>query len=395
MRFFRKSGNFSKKDYQYLRSVYLAVCEIDSDYGEHKKPPAFIKTVSTYAGMYRETVAVYLRALQKLGVIDYWQVQNPNGKFSRTKLWMPVWQLPTSEQIRKANRVIHRKRLGPLAVRPLAAGTASGPDRLFKNNPKGLSLFQNSSKEEIKILPQNKSADTTHKNDYKTDVVVRELTKIFHTQYLKPQYSMDHIDGRRYWADLRTMGRMTHEISAVKIKKILKWYIANHTKAEYFPPTITCMADFAKKFPKIMEAMNRANSATNSPATTSHLSPAELMDKHFGSPNQWTRYVLEPALELTNGSDPTTVAAGICRMADWIKANQKRPSSDADLSDQRWDLIPTQFGIMEGYVKWLPNSWVQKDVNERCFQPESGVFKNYLTHAQTDVGFNFMNGEII
>lgn len=61
MRFFRR--NFNKLHYKNLRSVYLALCEIDSDFRETGEITNFTRTVATYAGMNENTVRPYLRAL--------------------------------------------------------------------------------------------------------------------------------------------------------------------------------------------------------------------------------------------------------------------------------------------------------------------------------------------
>ena len=88
VRFFRK--NFDKVDYKNLRSIYLALCEIDSDFNEDAEICGFAKTVATYAGMNEGTVRPYLRALQKAGIIDFEQ-QNIDGRFGGTTLSLYAW----------------------------------------------------------------------------------------------------------------------------------------------------------------------------------------------------------------------------------------------------------------------------------------------------------------
>ena len=71
VRLFRK--NFSKRDYKNLRSTYLALCEIESDFTEGQQIKGFTKTVATYAGIGEELAFPCLRALRQGGFIDYSQ----------------------------------------------------------------------------------------------------------------------------------------------------------------------------------------------------------------------------------------------------------------------------------------------------------------------------------
>ena len=90
IRFFRHNSQ-NKQQYKNLRSIYLALCEIDSDFGEGVEIRSFSQTVATYAGMDIGTVLPYLKALQKANLIDYWQ-KNENGVFGQTILKMYKWE---------------------------------------------------------------------------------------------------------------------------------------------------------------------------------------------------------------------------------------------------------------------------------------------------------------
>ena len=85
VRFFRH--NYPKIDYKNLRSIYLALCEVDSDFGEGKPINSFIKTVCTYSGMNRNVVNKYLVHLRDLRLIDYDQERTEdNGQFTRKSM---------------------------------------------------------------------------------------------------------------------------------------------------------------------------------------------------------------------------------------------------------------------------------------------------------------------
>ena len=62
-----------------LRSVYLALCEIESDFAD-KPITFFTKTVGTYAGLSREAAGKYINLLVKEGLIRKTQVKDPQTK---------------------------------------------------------------------------------------------------------------------------------------------------------------------------------------------------------------------------------------------------------------------------------------------------------------------------
>ncbi len=88
LRFFRH--NFNGSHYKNLRSVYLALCEIDSDFGEGVQIKGFTKTVATYAGLYVDTIRSYLQALKEAGIANYEQ-ENEGEGFGATKLVLYEW----------------------------------------------------------------------------------------------------------------------------------------------------------------------------------------------------------------------------------------------------------------------------------------------------------------
>lgn len=66
LRFFRQRFG---REYKNLRSVYLALCEIEDDFGG-KPIHGFTKTVSAYTGMIEDTIRPYLKALKKSGFVE-------------------------------------------------------------------------------------------------------------------------------------------------------------------------------------------------------------------------------------------------------------------------------------------------------------------------------------
>ena len=89
IRFFRH--NFNKKHYKNLRSVYMALCEIDSDFHDTQHIKGFKKTLSTYAGRSAEIITRYFLFLQELEIVDALPMRDNQGRYQWTRIWMFVW----------------------------------------------------------------------------------------------------------------------------------------------------------------------------------------------------------------------------------------------------------------------------------------------------------------
>ena len=76
MRYLRDKYGRDKKTFLLIRSVYLALCEIESDFNS-KPVHFFTKTVGTYAGLSREAAGKYINLLIKEGLIKRSQTKNP------------------------------------------------------------------------------------------------------------------------------------------------------------------------------------------------------------------------------------------------------------------------------------------------------------------------------
>jgi len=138
LRFFRKCPGLEKKHYKNLRSIYLALCEMDSDFGEGVKIGGFAKTVATYSGLHEDTIQQYLQILREVGLIEYPQANN--GRFGSRKLEMYKWE--EAKRSKKEIALIEAltETSGPGKNRPRekpAPGkTGPGKNRTYKN-PKG------------------------------------------------------------------------------------------------------------------------------------------------------------------------------------------------------------------------------------------------------------------
>lgn len=158
IRFFRK--NFNKIHYKNLRSVYLALCEIDSDFQESGTINAFTKTVAAYAGMNKDTIRPYLRALKNADIINYEQ-QNAGGRFQSTALSLFLWE--ENEEDLKTKLVKEtlssRRTKNPVDGNPSDGKPADGYSGPFKNNSRELVSNKNP-----KGVKASSSSETKNQN---------------------------------------------------------------------------------------------------------------------------------------------------------------------------------------------------------------------------------------
>jgi hypothetical protein len=69
MRYLRRKYGKDKKTFALIRSVYLALCEIESDFND-TPINFFTQTVGTYAGTSRQVAGKYINMLEKDGLIS-------------------------------------------------------------------------------------------------------------------------------------------------------------------------------------------------------------------------------------------------------------------------------------------------------------------------------------
>lgn len=79
MRFLRHKYGKDKKKFVLIRSIYLALCEIESDFVD-TAINSFTKTVGTYAGVSREVAGRYINLLIQEGLITKTRIKDPKTK---------------------------------------------------------------------------------------------------------------------------------------------------------------------------------------------------------------------------------------------------------------------------------------------------------------------------
>jgi DNA-binding transcriptional ArsR family regulator len=149
IRTFRK---FPRKHYKYLKAVYIALTEIESDFTEHKEIKSFSKTLKTYCGLGKSTVAKYLRALEEGGLVKTDQ-DNSDGKFGHKKLILFEWKDEEKDDIvRKICMSLDIDPFEVLGDRGTKEATTVISDHGYtasiKNESKDSSYYKNSSIEE-------------------------------------------------------------------------------------------------------------------------------------------------------------------------------------------------------------------------------------------------------
>jgi hypothetical protein len=89
LRYLRKKYGKDKRLFVSLRGVYLALCEMDSDFTE--TPISFFtETVGTYAGVSREVAGKCINLLVKEGLIVKTRVQDPKTKKYLTGTYIQI-----------------------------------------------------------------------------------------------------------------------------------------------------------------------------------------------------------------------------------------------------------------------------------------------------------------
>jgi hypothetical protein len=83
MRYLRQKYGKVKKTFALIRSVYLALCEIESDFSD-TPINFFTQTVGTYAGTSRQVAGKYINMLEKDGLISKVRMRD-----EKTKKYLP------------------------------------------------------------------------------------------------------------------------------------------------------------------------------------------------------------------------------------------------------------------------------------------------------------------
>lgn len=89
LRYLRKKYGKDKRLFVSLRGVYLALCEMDSDFTD-TPITFFTETVGTYAGVSREVAGKCINLLLKNGLITKTRIQDPKTKKYMTGTYIQI-----------------------------------------------------------------------------------------------------------------------------------------------------------------------------------------------------------------------------------------------------------------------------------------------------------------
>ena len=101
LRYLRK--RYKASEYRNLRNVYLALCEIESDFIEELREgregiQGFNKTLQTYSGLKYDTTNKYLKILKEEGAVEVEQIKDESGNFTdRSRVLL--YAFPFTEKI--------------------------------------------------------------------------------------------------------------------------------------------------------------------------------------------------------------------------------------------------------------------------------------------------------
>ena len=355
IRFFRKY--FEPIMYKNLRSVYLALCEMDSDFGQGSQINAFTSTVGTYAGMDVDTIRPYLLALKESGIIDYWQEQDATGRFGQSQLILFKWDNIDLQQ--KADKIMSmlsgdsRSR-----KKPLTGKAVDGFSSPFKNNNKLLSNYKNK-----KI--QKKESETGSKDGNKQILPIEEVKKYFPKSW---------IDNEDFQTSIETYFQHRKEKNNPLRPSSTKM-LANKLKKTNLSIAIEALDRSVQNgwtgvFPESIKDLPNSDNA---------IPPETIIEEYFaGSANLsefFIRDCYEPAEDLVDPSteqERSMLATKLITLYDQIAKSQK-----LYFTIELVRLLPSSMRVVENYIKWIyDNLWIQ-DKSLNLFTIDHKLFSKY------------------
>jgi hypothetical protein len=131
-----------------------------------------------------------------------------------------------------------------------------------------------------------------------------------------------------------------------------------------------------------------------------HTTPESLLGNYFkgGEREKMEKRVLPAAFDLlprrATEEEKGDVVRWLCLIYNWFGSRQKRPTGEPlpGVDYARWDHIPHAFDILWDYIVWLRDQGWLEEIEPRHFNPDSKVFRRFLSQAQRDVGYDFFDG---
>lgn len=250
-RFIRK--NFEGKQRRTLRDVYLALCEIDSDFAQHRNNsnfhiPHLGKLCATYAGLTEDTTYAAMRMFKLMGLIDYGQNPGEKGKYGKGSwLEMRKWEDGENylENLKAAGPPENRERVSlpeppesRTPVSPLTVKTGN-----YKNpSGEGLESFQ---EEDPKTLSPAARGGRSSGEEPSPDIFLTYARRLYHIVFPATNIKRSEKDLQN-WARSFRLLHQRDGVSEERIREALAWY-RQHI-GEPFVKVIECGDSFRKKF---------------------------------------------------------------------------------------------------------------------------------------------------
>lgn len=158
MRHLRRKYGHDKKVFCALRSVYLALCELDSDF-VGKPINSFAKTVGTYAGTSRQVAGKYIRLLEEEGLVRQSGIRDP-----RTKKY-------------QRGKIVEILSIEPAAAarEPMAGYPTSGVSHRRGIQPGIKKISMNKKKSMYNNVVENTGSENSDRAEYYAELVANEL----------------------------------------------------------------------------------------------------------------------------------------------------------------------------------------------------------------------------
>ena len=390
MRFFRK--NFDKTHYKNLRSIYLALCEIDSDFGESIEIRNFNKTVATYSGLYKNNVGKYLKALQKADIIDY-QRENIEGCFGGTYLQLFKWE---KEEEEKKLKILYNELSDkePDLVKAIHGKSHiwRKPYMVKAGDYKNTKVSKDKNHTEAKNEAKNKILSEK--------IPYEKIKEFYHS--LCPNLPRVRVlsDNRKKTirARLKQYGGRLHDFEQL-FKKAGQSSFLNGDNNRQWKADFDWLLNEAN-MTKTLEGKydNKLTQTSSAPAETNGKSYLKLIKDEFKnddvSVDYFKKNCLVPAKNLFMDVDNVNSSSkefkvrlteSLLNLRNEIEQTQNKKLSEAD----RKDITLRCDGILKNYLQWLEDQdWVKNLKNDKNFKNlefSSPLFRRYREYeAEND-----------
>ena len=406
-RFFRK--NFSKKDSKNLRAIYLALCEMESDFGEGQEIISFTKTLSTYSGISRDTLRPYLIALKKAKLIDYAQAQSNGGKFGGVSLFLYAWDEEEAERKKQiidmvlTGQIYKRTKKSPDKNRrpnfPSTENSVNGKFRLreipsTENSVNGKLGPIKNSKESNSKNPKGSPEITTTTNSVpfeKIQKLYNEICGPILPRIIKlTSKRKQKIKSR--WDEIQKEGEGPIKVFTELFKKTVSTPFLIGENRQGWKADFDWLFANDTNYIKVLEGKYDGNKSNNGRSATNNQikdSPRKIIYTYFCDTDKskfFNDSCYLPAKGLFRPVDLSAkiqLVEALLAMYEDIEKSQRENFADPSL----YQLLPDPMSIVRNYLEWInDNSWI-KDRTIRLLNIHHTLFSSYRKYEASHDNF--------